>query len=140
MSSSRGSFKRTLPDLKVWVHNFPALDVPGIAACPGTNAIIQRLDEQGITIQRHDTRCFWRNIWLIRGHRYIGTLEFVKNAFHMWRDLKDKEAAETGQYFRRRQPSAKGGQGLVQNMGVIGRWVQGNFIPEANQDHYRPAG
>ena len=42
----------------------------------------------------------WRQIQVSRGEQALGSLWWVKQAFHLWRDLKDREARETGQKFR----------------------------------------
>ena len=45
----------------------------------------------------------WQNIQVIRGQQALGSLWWVKQAFHLWRNKKDQEAEESGQKFRTRR-------------------------------------
>lgn len=82
----------------------------------------------------------WRDIQVIRGQQALGSLWWVKKAFHLWRDRKDQEAQETGQFFRRRRARGKGREGATQHMGVFGVWRHGVFVPDQDQARFRVRG
>lgn len=58
----------------------------------------------------------------------------------MWRDNKDREAREKGQYFRRRRARGKGKEGAKQFNGVFGMWQDGVFSPDQDQARFRSMG
>ncbi|KAL6713707.1 hypothetical protein ACLMJK_009172 [Lecanora helva] len=136
-SSRPQNGKKLLPNLEVWIGDIKKDDLP---ACNGSTAMEEYLKGKGVTIVRNDTQCLWKDIYVYRQGHYIGTLQFVKKAFHFWRDLKDQEACEKGQHFRSRRPPAKGGKKVIYHKGMIGNYVDGVFVPEENQGQYRASG
>ena len=84
----------------------------------------------------------WRDIQVFRGQQALGSLWWVKHAFHLWRDSKDREAQEKGQYFRHRRPQLARGNpdGFVHHNGRVGLWQEGVFVPDPDQNRFLPKG
>ena len=53
--------------------------------------------------------------------------------------MKDREAEQTGQHFRKRRGKGKEG-GAVHFKGAFGWWKNGVFQPDPDQGRYRPGG
>ena len=98
--------------------------------------MIKHLDECNITVKKQS----WRDIEVLRGQEALGNLWRVKQAFHLWRDLKDQEAHETGQHFRQRRAQGKGMEGAKQFNGIFGVWRNGVFVADKDQARYRCKG
>ena len=84
----------------------------------------------------------WQDIQVIRGEQVLGNLRYVTQAFHLWRDWKDQEARETGQFFRPRRPQRVKDirNPVVHHKGRFGVWQEGVFVPDPNQDQFRGHG
>lgn len=96
----------------------------------------EHLQSRNITV----TGSHWRDIQVIRGQQARGSLWWVKQAFHLWRDGKDDEAKETGQRFRRRRARGKGREGVTEFKGVFGVWQPRVFLPKQGQARFRGRG
>ena len=121
--------------MDTWIGD---VQVGRLLACNGTTKMVDHLVGHGANLEK--SHHLWSQVLVHKGFQSIGSLQLVKKAYHYWRDRKDVEAAEKGQHFRCRRPRAKGGQDVVCHKGVIGSWVNGIFVPEVNQDQYRPGG
>lgn len=97
--------------------------------------MIAHLQTCNITVLKSN----WHSIEVFRGQQALGTLWWVKQAFHLWRDDKDNQANETGQYFRSRRANGKG-EGIQQQKGIFGVWQHGVFVPDPNQARFRVRG
>jgi len=71
----------------------------------------------------------------------LGSLWWVKQAFHTWREKKDIEAGEKGEYFRARRANRKAlPKTIKHHNGKIGEWRGEVFVPLPNQEQYLPKG
>lgn len=77
---------------------------------------------------------------MFRGQEALGSLWWVKQAFHFWRDRKDQEAHETGQHFRSRRANKTGSKHLKYFKGLFGVWHGGEFVPDPDQARFRATG
>ena len=84
----------------------------------------------------------WQHIQVIRGEQALGNLRYFTKAFHLWRDRKDQEAQETGQFFRlRRAQRVKDTTNpIVHHKGRFGVWQGKTFVPDPNQAQFRTNG
>ena len=98
--------------------------------------MIEHLRTCNITVLKSS----WRDIQVFRGQQALGNLRWVTQAFHLWRDNKDREAGEKGQYFRKRRARGKGKEGATQFNGVFGVWQNGVFLPDQDQARFRGRG
>ena len=126
------------PDLTVTLSD-PSRQYPLAKACTGTNSIISHLEKACNMIVVSSN---WHEIQVCRGEQALGSLWWVRSAFHLWRDWKDQEAQETGERFRTRRPEKVKGRlnGVVCHNGRLGVWVDGVFVPDPDQARYRPHG
>ena len=54
---------------------------------------MEKLDELDITVMGSTNKC-WEYSLLFRGDQILGSLEWVRSAFHVWKRLKDGEGME----------------------------------------------
>ena len=138
-SSKSPSRLTVFPDLSVTLLSDPSRQYPITKSCQGTKAMIGHLQDTCNIIVLKST---WHDIQVFRGQQALGSLWWVKQAFHLWRDRKDQEAQETGQFFRIRRAQQKNGasDGVVHHNGRFGVFRYGVFVPDPDQARFRPAG
>ena len=113
------------------------MQYPVAQACTGTTAMIEHLKTCNIT----GTSSHWRDIQVFRrGQEALGSLWWVKQAFHFWRDRKDQEAQETGQHFRMRRVNKTGVKHNKHYKGRFGVWRDGEFEPDRDQARFQASG
>ena len=130
-----GSF----PDLSVTLLLDPRRQYPILTSCKGTKSMIEHLEKTcNVTV----LATAWQHIQVVRGEQALGNLRYFTKAFHLWRDLKDQEARETGQFFRlRRAQRVKDTTNpVVHHNGRFGVWQEGRFVPDPNQDQFHANG
>lgn len=105
----------------------------------GTKAMIEHLES---TCNMTVLASAWQHIQVIRGEQALGNLRYFTKAFHLWRDRKDQEARETGQFFRpRRAQRVKDTRNpVVHHEGRFGVWRDGVFVPDPDQGQFRAGG
>lgn len=127
------------PDLSATLPSDTSRQYPTLKACTGTTAMIEYLRT---SCNMPILKPTWHDIQVYRGQEALGNMWWVKQVFHLWRDRKDQEAQETGQFFRTRLPprTKRGSGGVVHHNGRFGVWEDGNFVPDPDQGCYRPGG
>ena len=127
------------PDLSVTLLSDPSWQYPIATSCQGTKSMIEHLER---TCNMTVLKPTWQDIQVVRGEQVLGNLRYFTNAFHLWRDWKDQEARETGQFFRLRRPQQVKDttNPVVHHNGRCGVWQEGVFMPDPNQDQFRVRG
>ena len=126
-------------DLSVTLLSDPSRQYPTLKTSTGTTAMIEHLRTScNMMVLKPASQ----DIQVLCTQQALGNMWWVKQAFHLWRDRKDQETQETGQFFRTRlPPRTKGGSGcVVHHNGRFGVWEDGNFVPDPDQGRYRPRG
>ena len=140
MGSSKAQARfGSFPDLSVTLLSDPSRQYPIATSCKGTKTMIEHLESYCNMTVLEST---WQHIQVIRGEQALGNLRWFTKAFHLWRDQKDQEALETGQFFRlRRAQRVKDTTNpIVHHKGRFGVWQDGVFVPDPNQGQFRAHG
>ena len=115
--------------------------------CAGPQDVVDHLRRHGITVPPSDLGLYHR-LEVFRDDVSLGSLEWLKKAFHFWREEKDLDSMRTGVWFRDRRPKNKLPNGLVYKSKslVVGRLVKKRggqrrrFVALANQRQFLPRG
>ena len=87
------------PDFAIKTLSEPNKQYPLLKSCIATTPMFNHLQS---ACNIYVTKRGWSDIQVFRGQQDLGNLRWIAQAFHIWRDMKDREAEQTGQYFRKR--------------------------------------
>lgn len=85
---------KSVPDFAVTVLNCPEVRCPDIKACSDLDDIFKNIDELPVTVSKNGTK-FWEKSQVFRAGQNLGSLDWMKSSFHVWKELKDCEGVES---------------------------------------------
>ena len=149
-SRSRDRLRRPMADFSFVVLNAPDITIPTLHAVVGTNDIVKHLRAYSIQIDKSQDMPLNNSLWqYINVYRqsiqHIGTLHYVKTAFHFWRMIQDDIAKKTMVSSRPRRTNLRkhnlDRKDRRYHQGLFGVITDGVFIVDDDeQDQFCPMG